>query len=63
MVSVGIAHACEANGVPYVIIRVLSDIADESVSVDFAAFVNSYKDPVTPQIALKLVDRFVASSP
>lgn len=59
MVSAGIARVCEANGVPYVIIRTLSDIADENASADFAAFVNSYKDPVTTSVAIKLVERLV----
>ncbi len=63
MVSVGIARVCEANGVPYVIIRVLSDNADESASADFAAFVRSFNDPVTAKAALGLVDRIVATPP
>ncbi len=57
MVSVGIARVCEANSVPYVILRVLSDNADESASADFAAFVNAYRDPVAAQIAVKLVEQ------
>jgi adenosylhomocysteine/aminodeoxyfutalosine nucleosidase len=61
MVSAGIAHVCEANGVPYIILRVLSDNADESASADFAAFVNAYQEPVTAAVALGLIDRVVAS--
>lgn len=56
MVSAGIARVCEANGVPYVILRVPSDNADESASVDFAAFVQKYKEPVTASIAVRLID-------
>ncbi len=61
MVSVGIARVCEANGVPYVILRVLSDNADESASADFAAFVQKYKEPITAEIAVKMVDKIVGS--
>ena len=61
MVSAGIARVCEANGVPYVIIRVLSDNADESASADFAAFVQKYKEPVTAEIAVRMVDKIVGS--
>jgi nucleoside phosphorylase len=78
MVSVGIARVCEANGVPYVIIRVLSDNADESASAAFAGFVQNYperdsgqaaekdsgqvKGPVTASIALALIERVTAGS-
>ncbi len=54
MVSAGIAHVCEAHGVPYVILRVLSDHADENASADFAAFVQKYREPLTADIALRL---------
>jgi adenosylhomocysteine nucleosidase len=64
MVSAGIARVCEANGVPYVIIRVLSDNADESASADFAAFIQKYNqpappgaEPVTAEIAVRMIDR------
>jgi nucleoside phosphorylase len=63
MVSVGIARVCEANGVPYVIIRVLSDNADESASAAFASFVQNYKEPVTASIALAVVERVTAGPP
>jgi len=62
MVSAGIARVCEANGVPYVIIRAVSDNADESASADFAAFVQKYKEPVTAKIALGIVDRIAAEA-
>ena len=70
MVSVGIARVCEANGTPYVIIRVLSDNADESASAAFAGFIQNYpekdsgqaKEPVTVPIALALVERFAVRS-
>ena len=65
MVSAGIARVCEANGVPYVIIRALSDNADESASAAFAAFagfVQNFKEPATVPIALALVERLVAGS-
>ncbi len=58
MVSAGIARVCEANGVPYVILRVLSDNADESASADFAAFVQRYREPLTASVAVHLVDAF-----
>jgi nucleoside phosphorylase len=57
MVSAGIARVCEGNGVPYVIIRVLSDNADESASADFAAFVGALKKPTTVDIAIRLVEQ------
>ena len=60
MVAGGIAGVCEANGVPYVIIRVLSDNADESASEDFGRFVNAYKEPVTVPIAVKLLEKVAA---
>jgi nucleoside phosphorylase len=63
MVSAGIARVCEANGVPYVIIRVLSDNADESASAAFASFVQNYKEPMTVPVVLALVERFAAGSP
>jgi nucleoside phosphorylase len=63
MVSVGIASVCEANGVPCVILRVLSDNADESTSASFAAFVNPYKDPVAAAIAVGMVDRLAIKVP
>ncbi len=59
MVSAGIARVCEANGVPCVIIRVLSDNADESASGAFTRFVQSgkAKDPITVPIAIRLVEQ------
>jgi nucleoside phosphorylase len=63
MVSAGIARVCEANGVPYVIIRVLSDNADESASATFASFIQNYKEPVTVPVALRLVERPTVLAP
>jgi adenosylhomocysteine nucleosidase len=65
MVSAGIARACEANGVPCVIIRVLSDNADESASAAFTRFVQSgkEKEPVTVPIALRLIEQVAPSHP
>lgn len=57
MVSAGIARVCEANGVPYVIIRVLSDNADESASADFTAFIQKHDQPVTAEIVIGLIDK------
>jgi nucleoside phosphorylase len=62
MVSIGIARVCEANGVPCVIVRALSDNADESASAAFAAFVQSFKEPATVPIALALVQRIATGS-
>ena len=42
--------------VSYVIIRALSDNADEFASEDFARFVNAYKESATAPIAVSLVD-------
>jgi nucleoside phosphorylase len=65
MVSAGVARVCEANGVPYVIIRVLSDNADESASVAFTRFVQSGKgnEPVTVPIAIRLVEQAAPPHP
>ena len=63
MVSAGIARVCEANGVPYVLIRALSDNADESASTAFASFVQNSKEPVTVPVTLALVERLAAASP
>jgi adenosylhomocysteine nucleosidase len=57
MVSYGIAGVCEANGVPYVVIRVLSDNANESASSDFAAFINTPREPLDARIAVRLLDQ------
>jgi hypothetical protein len=61
MVSAGIARVCETNGVPHVIIRVLSDNADESASADFAAFVQNYKEPFAAIVAVRLTERFATA--
>lgn len=65
MVSAGIVRVCEANGVPYVIIRVLSDNADESASLAFTRFVQSggAKDPVTVPITVRLVEQVAPPHP
>jgi len=65
MVSAGIARVCEANGVPYVIIRALSDNADESATAAFASFVQSGKgkEPVTVPIALGLIEQVASPHP
>jgi len=65
MVSAGITRVCEANGVPCVIIRVLSDNADESASAAFTRFVQSgkAKDPVTVPIAIGLIEQVAAPHP
>jgi len=65
MVSAGLARVCEANGVPYVIIRVLSDNADESASAAFTRFVQSGKEnePDTVPIALRLIEQVAAPHP
>jgi len=63
MVSIGIARVCEANAVPYVIIRALSDNADESASAAFATFIQNSKDPIPVPIALALVDHAAAAKP
>jgi nucleoside phosphorylase len=57
MMSAAIAKTCEANDVPYVILRVLSDNADERASEDFAVFIRTESSPL-PQIALKLLEQF-----
>ena len=61
----GIARVCEANGVPCVIIRVLSDNADESASAAFTRFVQSgkEKEPVTVPIALRLIEQVASPHP
>ncbi|MGA2139347.1 MAG: 5'-methylthioadenosine/S-adenosylhomocysteine nucleosidase [Verrucomicrobiia bacterium] len=56
MVSIGIARVCEANGVPCVIVRALSDNADESASTAFANFVQNFREPATVPIALALAE-------
>jgi len=58
-------RVCEANGVPCVIIRVLSDNADESASTAFTRFVQSpkAKDPVTVPIAIRLVEQVAPPHP
>jgi nucleoside phosphorylase len=48
--------------VPYVIVRALSDRADESASAAFAAFVQSSKEPATVPMALALVERVATGS-
>jgi len=65
MVSAGITRVCEANGVPYAIIRTLSDNADESASAAFAKFVQSgkEKEPVTVPIALRLIEQVAPPHP
>jgi adenosylhomocysteine nucleosidase len=63
MVSAGVARVCEANGVPYVIIRSLSDNADESASAAFASFMQSAKEPAAVPVALALVERFATKLP
>jgi adenosylhomocysteine nucleosidase len=55
MMSAAISRACEANGVPYVMVRVLSDNADEQASEDFATFSRSGERPATPAIAIELL--------
>ena len=62
MVSAGVARVCEANGVPCVIIRALSDNANESASADFAVFIQSLEEPVTAAVAVGLVDRIAAGT-
>jgi 5'-methylthioadenosine/S-adenosylhomocysteine nucleosidase len=57
MMSAAIAKTCEANDVPFVLIRVLSDNADENASTDFAAFIQGSKEPVTARIAIGLIDQ------
>jgi nucleoside phosphorylase len=65
MVSAGVVHVCEANGIPYVIIRVLSDNADESASTAFTRFVQSGKgyEPVTVPVALRLIEQVAPPHP
>jgi adenosylhomocysteine nucleosidase len=65
MVSAGITRVCEANGVPCVIIRILSDNADESASAAFTRFVQSgkAKDPITVPIAIRLVEQVAPAHP
>ena len=60
MVSIGIARVCEANAVPCLIVRALSDNADESASAAFASFVQNSREPVTVPIALALGERLAA---
>jgi nucleoside phosphorylase len=55
MMSAAIAQACEANGVPYVMIRVLSDNADERATEDFAAFTRK-ENTVTAEIAARILE-------
>jgi adenosylhomocysteine nucleosidase len=57
MVSYGIAGVCEANAIPYIVIRLLSDNANESASTDFAAFINTPEEPLDARVAAKLLDQ------
>ncbi len=39
MEGAAVAHVCQEHGVPYIVIRTISDKADHSASVDFRSFV------------------------
>lgn len=39
MEGAAVGHACHLNGIPFVVIRSISDKADRSATVDFAAFI------------------------
>ena len=41
MEGAAIAQTCSMNGVPFVIIRAISDKADDSGEISFAAFANA----------------------
>jgi adenosylhomocysteine nucleosidase len=51
-----IAQVCHLNGVPFVIVRVISDGADATAAVDFKRFVES----VAPAYAVGIVSRLLA---
>jgi adenosylhomocysteine nucleosidase len=51
-----IAQVCHLNGVPFVVVRVISDGADATAAVDFKRFVES----VAPAYAVGIVSRLLA---
>jgi adenosylhomocysteine nucleosidase len=54
-----IAQVCHLNGVPFVIVRVISDNADGAAAVDFKRFVEG----VAPAYAVGIVTRLLAGLP
>ena len=44
MEGAAIGHVCHINSVPFVVIRAISDVADDSSSMDFMKFVNTAAD-------------------
>jgi adenosylhomocysteine nucleosidase len=50
-----IAQVCHLNGVPFVIVRVISDSADANAAVDFKRFVQS----IAPAYAVGIVSRLL----
>jgi adenosylhomocysteine nucleosidase len=54
-----IAQVCHLNGIPFVIVRVISDNADGDAAVDFKRFVES----VAPAYAVDIVTRLLVGLP
>lgn len=44
MEGAAIGHVCYINKIPFVVIRAISDVADDSSSIDFMQFVNTAAD-------------------
>jgi adenosylhomocysteine nucleosidase len=54
-----IAQVCYLNGVPFVIVRVISDAADTAAPEDFLAFVNDQ----APRYTVNIVRALLAKMP
>ena len=50
-----VAQVCEAFGVPYAVIRTISDRADASAHLDFERFVRSVASPYSLAIVTALL--------
>jgi nucleoside phosphorylase len=60
MMSAAIARSCGAGGVSCVIICVLSENADGCASANFAGFADEYSEPVTAELAVRMIERIGA---
>ena len=66
MEGAAVAQVCAAFGLPYAVVRTISDRADASAHVDFERFVRSVASPYSLAIAMALlrgVPRVVPDGP
>ena len=62
MEGAAVAQVCEDYNIPYIVIRIISDKADNSAHIDFSLFVKSIANKYSSGIVQEFINSYIAKS-